>query len=134
TGNAANRGYAAGCNQGLAQARGRYVVFLNNDTVVTEGWLEGLVACALHDWPAVGLVGAVTNSCRAPQQIPADYAGPGGLEEFAARRAREYAGRALSVERLAGFCLLARREVLDQIGGFDEGYGLGFFDDDDLSV
>ena len=49
-------------------------------------------------------------------------------------RRQECAGTAKKVERLTGFCLLARREVLDQIGGFDERYGLGFFDDDDLSV
>ncbi len=35
---------------------------------------------------------------------------------------------------MTGFCLLVRRAVLEQIGGFDERYGLGFFDDDDLCV
>jgi GT2 family glycosyltransferase/tetratricopeptide (TPR) repeat protein len=132
--NAHNRGFPAGCNRGLAEARGRYLVFLHNDTVVTAGWLDGLIGWALHDWPAVGLVGAVTNCSRGPQQVEADYAGPEGLEAFAGRRARAYAGRALAAPRLAGFCLLARREVLEQVGGFDEGYGLGLFEDDDLSV
>jgi GT2 family glycosyltransferase/tetratricopeptide (TPR) repeat protein len=129
-----NVGFPAGCNQGLAQARGRYVVFLNNDTVLTEGWLEGLVRAALRDWPLVGLVGAVTNASRAPQQVPVDYRGLEGVEAFSARRLRDFAGQALEVERLTGFCLLARREVLERVGCFDERFGLGFFDDDDVCV
>lgn len=132
--NEKNVGYPAGCNQALARARGRYVVFLNNDTVVTAGWLDRLIACSLYDWPQVGMVGAVTNYSRPPQQIAVDYADLGGLEGFAARRRRAFSGQALAVERLTGFCLLARREVLEQIGGYDEQFGLGFFDDDDLSV
>ncbi len=132
--NAINRGFPAGCNQGLTLARGRYVVFLNNDTVVTPGWIDGLVRWSLTDWPRVGMVGAVTNASRPPQQIAVAYRELDQLDAFAAERAQEYAGQALVVERLTGFCLLARREVLDQIGGFDERYGVGFFDDDDLSV
>jgi GT2 family glycosyltransferase len=132
--NAANVGYPAGCNQGLAQARGDFVVFLNNDTVVTEGWLEGLVRWALRDGDAVGMVGAVTNYSRPPQQVAVDYADLDGMAAFAARRRREFAGQALLVERLTGFCLLARREALAAVGGLDERFGLGFFDDDDLSV
>jgi GT2 family glycosyltransferase/predicted Zn-dependent protease len=132
--NEKNVGFPAGCNQGLAEARGRYVVFLNNDTVVTEGWLEGLIAWALHDWPQVGLVGAVTNYASPPQQVPVDYPSLDGLGAFAARRRREFAGQALEYERLSGFCLLARREVLEQVGPFDERFGLGFFDDDDLGL
>jgi GT2 family glycosyltransferase/tetratricopeptide (TPR) repeat protein len=132
--NEKNVGFPAGCNQGLARAGGRYVVFLNNDTVVTDGWLEGLTGWAVQDWPKVGMVGAVTNSSRPPQQIPVDYTGLDGLGAFAARQRRECAGQGLRVQRLTGFCLLARREVLDQIGGFDEQFGIGFFDDDDLSV
>jgi GT2 family glycosyltransferase/tetratricopeptide (TPR) repeat protein len=132
--NETNRGFPAGCNQALARTRGRYVVFLNNDTVVPAGWLDGLVAWATHDWPHVGLVGAVSNYAPPPQLVAADYAGLDGLAAFAARRAHEYARRAVRVDRLSGFCLLARRDVLEQVGGFDERFGLGFFDDDDLCV
>jgi GT2 family glycosyltransferase/tetratricopeptide (TPR) repeat protein len=132
--NETNCGFPAGCNQGLERARGQYVVFLNNDTVVTLGWLDGLVAWSLHEWPRVGLVGAVTNYSALPQQIPIDYAELSSLDAFAARRRRAFAGKALDVARLTGFCLLVRREVLERIGRFDERYGLGFFDDDDLCV
>jgi GT2 family glycosyltransferase/tetratricopeptide (TPR) repeat protein len=132
--NAENVGYPAGCNQALAQAKGEWLVFLNNDTVVEAGWLDGLIGWATHEWPSVGLVGPVTNRSRPPQEIPVDYTSLTSLPAFAAHRQREYAGKALKVERLTGFCLLARRDVLRQVGGHDEGYGIGFFEDDDLSV
>jgi GT2 family glycosyltransferase/Tfp pilus assembly protein PilF len=131
--NESNLGYPAGCNQALARSRGRYLVFLNNDTIVTEGWLDGLVAHAEHD-RQVGLVGPVTNCASGPQQIPVDYQDLNDLPAFAARLRQEKAGSAFRVDRLTGFCLLVRREVFEQVGNFDEQFGLGFFDDDDLCV
>ncbi len=132
--NSENRGFPAAANQGLKEARGRYLVLLNNDTIVTPGWLDGLVAWSLHQWPRVGLVGPVTNASRPPQEVPTDYEATEGIDAFAARRRQQFAGQAREVERLTGFCLLLRREVLEQVGGLDERYGLGFFDDDDLCV
>jgi len=132
--NDTNVGFPAGCNQGLQRARGRYVVFLNNDTIVTEGWLEGLIRWSLFEWPKVGMVGPVTNFSSQPQQIGVDYQELSGLPGFAVRQRNKFANKAQRVERLTGFCLLVRREVLDKIGGFDERFGLGFFDDDDLCV
>src|SRR5205807_1960035 len=44
--NARNRGFPAAVNQGLEVTRGEYLVLLNNDAVVTEGWLDHLIALA----------------------------------------------------------------------------------------
>jgi glycosyltransferase involved in cell wall biosynthesis len=132
--NDTNRGFPAGCNQGPARARGRYIVFLNNDTVLTPGYLDGLIAWALHDWPAVGMVGPVTNNAPDAQKVPGADPALDTLDAFALDRRRAFAGQTLSVKRLTGFCLLVRRDVLDRIGWFDERYGIGFFDDDDLCV
>ena len=96
----------------INRARGRYLVFLNNDTIVTEGWLPGLMAWALHDWPKVGMVSPVTNYSRPPQQISIDYQELQGLEAFAAKRRKQFAGKAVQTERLAGFCTLIRPKCL----------------------
>jgi GT2 family glycosyltransferase/tetratricopeptide (TPR) repeat protein len=132
--NEANRGFAAGCNQAIAEARGGYLALLNNDTIVTDGWLDGLIACVEREGSSVGLAGATSNYANPPQLVAPDYEDLRGLETFALGRRREFAGRALRVERLAGFCLLVRRAVLESVGNLDERFGLGFFDDDDLCV
>ena len=132
--NEINLGFPAGCNQAIKYARVRYLVFLNNDTVTTPGWLETLIAWSLSDWPRTGMVGPMSNYTAAPQLVAAGYRDLAGLQPFAARRRREFAGKALEVDRLMGFCLLVRREVIREIGSFDERFGLGFFDDDDLSL
>src|SRR5436190_15283884 len=56
-----NRGFAAACNQGVAEASSALLVIVNNDTIVPPGWLSGLTA-HLAD-PAIGLVGPTTNRC-----------------------------------------------------------------------
>jgi predicted O-linked N-acetylglucosamine transferase (SPINDLY family)/GT2 family glycosyltransferase len=110
--------------QALARARGEWVVFLSDGVVLTPGWLEGLLGWATHSWPCVGLVGPTIHRGGVPRDILGDDHGPGDLLAFAARWKKEYAGKALRVEGLEEVCLLARREVLEQCGGFDESPGL----------
>lgn len=57
------------------------------------------------------------------------------LDGFARQRRRQFAGQALEVRRLTGFCLLIRQAVLTRIGGrLDEQFGLGFCEDDDVCM
>ena len=58
--------FAAAYNAGIAQCHGEFVVLLNNDTIVTEGWLGHLVSLAGVN-PLIGMVGAMSNYAPPPQ-------------------------------------------------------------------
>jgi len=131
--NAENRGYPIGVNQGLAVAKGEFLVLLNNDTIVTPSWLDGLVRVSLVVGGA-GLVGPVSNGAPPPQLVPFSFTETAELDAFALERQRQFAGQAAEFPRLTGFCLLIRRDALRKIGALDERYGTGFFEDDDLCL
>ncbi|HZP43187.1 MAG TPA: glycosyltransferase [Candidatus Binatia bacterium] len=131
--NAENLGWARATNQGIRAARGRWVVLLNSDVLVTPGWLEPLLAAAAD--PRVGLVGPMTNYAGSVAQslvTRPPYDSAAGLDAFAARWAAAHRGERRAVEKLVGFCLLVRRAALARIGLLDERFGLGNYDDDDL--
>ena len=132
--NESNRGFAGGNNQGISLARGEYVLLLNNDTVVTAGWLEAMLAvCAQH--PATGIVGPVSNRVSGPQLIEkAAYKNLPEMHIFAGNHRQANAGQSFEIARAVGFCLLARRAVIARIGGLDENFGSGNFEDDDLCI
>lgn len=130
--NVVNVGFPAGVNQGLAVADGDYVVLLNNDVLVPRQWDRDLVE-DLESHPDLGLIGPVTNRVTGPQQRPAPYVLPQFLAYAAAWRAEP--GHAVQqVPRLVGFCLMARRAVLERIGGLDARFSPGMFEDDDWGV
>ncbi len=132
--NRENRGFPAACNQGLKAARGDHLVLLNNDAVVTDGWLDQLIALAESD-PRIGMTGPVSNYAPPPQLVAgADYPDLDAMHHFAARWRADHRGKWLTTGKLSGFCLLLKRRVYEAVGGLDEGFGLGFFDDDDLAV
>jgi FkbM family methyltransferase len=128
--NPENRGFPAACNQGLRQAKGRQLLLLNNDTVVTTGWLRRQLR-ALHSDPRVGLAGPCSNCVSGEQQVPVTYEDLSGLDDFAWDWGLAHDGELTDTDRLIGFCLLLRREVLDRVGLFDERFGIGNFEDDD---
>jgi GT2 family glycosyltransferase/tetratricopeptide (TPR) repeat protein len=128
-----NRGFPAAANQGMQAAVGRQVLLLNNDTVVTPGWLTRLLR-ALDSDPRIGLVGPCSNRVSGPQQIHAQYDSEASLDGFASQWGKAHEGVLDDVDRLVGFCLLIRREVIDAIGLLDERFGVGCFEDDDYCV
>jgi len=133
--NSENRGFPAAVNQGLAAAKGEQLLLLNNDTILTTGWLCRMLDVLDSD-PKIGLVGPTSNHVGSAQQIDVDYRHLNDLDGFAwTRHSQLIAERQPLVQetdRLIGFCLLFRRSVLDAVGLLDEQFGIGCFEDDDF--
>ncbi|MDT7689160.1 MAG: hypothetical protein QOE46_1919 [Acidobacteriota bacterium] len=134
--NEENRGFVDACNQGAAIARGRYLVFLNNDTVVQTGWLEALVECAERD-PNAGAVGSMflypdgriqEAGAVVWSNGQAFHYGWGGSPED-----RRYTF-AREVDYCSGASLLVRKELFDRLGGFDRRYAPAYYEDTDLCM
>ncbi len=116
--NAENRGFAAGMNQGLEAATGRLVAFVNNDTVFPPQWASRLVA-TMDGVPDAGLVlPAVTaaGNQASVRQEPGD-----GVVTFPPFRAIP-----------SGVVYLARRDVMEELGGWNERYPVASGEDLDL--
>jgi GT2 family glycosyltransferase len=130
--NATNRGFAAAVNRGLTAAAGEFLVILNNDTIVSQGWLDRLAA-ALADG-SVGLAGPVTNRTCNQQQIDTCYRTLGQFEELGREIAATFAGRCFEIPMAAMFCTAMRRDVFQKVGLLDEQFGIGTFEDDDYAL
>ncbi len=131
--NPVNRGFSSGNNQAAYEATGEYLIFLNNDTIVTRGWVEKLLMHMQSD-SKIGLVGPVTNATGNEARIPVNYNTPEEMEAFAADRSRVMFMQSFDIRMLAFYCVMARKEQYETLGGLDERYLVGMFEDDDLAV
>jgi GT2 family glycosyltransferase len=127
-----NSGFARACNEGARMARGRYIVFLNNDTLPTPGWLEKMLELAAAE-PQVGIVGSkllfpdgriqhigvAFDGEKNPGHIYRGY--PSDIRP--AKVSREY-------QAVTGACLLVNRELFWSVGGLDETYQNSYEDID----
>jgi len=132
--NPANEGFAFAANQGLDCARGRVLAILHDDALVGPGWMRRARAALAAD-PAIGLVGPASNECAGAQRMRmVSYGGADDAAAFTELWAAEHQGELAIVPRLAGMCLILRREVMMRIGGFDTLFGWGKGADEDFSV
>ena len=128
-----NLRFLRNCNQAAKGARGQYLLFLNNDTAVSPGWLDALLA-PLDD-ERVAVVG--------PKLLFAD----GSLQEAGGILWRDASawnfGRGddpqkpaynyrREVDYVSGACLMIRHSLWQQLGGFDERYAPAYYEDADL--
>lgn len=122
--NEENLGFIKGVNQGIRTANAEWICLLNNDTIVTAGWLTEMIQAAQQN-SAVGLINPTSNSLGF-------QAGKATLEEYAAGL-KIGSGQVTNLTVALGFCQLAKRSLFDKIGLLNEEFGMGYFDDDDLS-
>jgi GT2 family glycosyltransferase len=133
-----NMGYAPANNAGLRHARAPYVCFLNSDVFPqTPDWLEHLLETASE--PDVGAVGALLLFEDGTVQHQGIEYEP--LHEFGGWTfsLHPHKGRfpatnteTEEVDAITGACLLMRTDLAQTLGGFDEGFVIGDFEDVDL--
>jgi N-acetylglucosaminyl-diphospho-decaprenol L-rhamnosyltransferase len=143
--NRGNRGFAAAANQGIAANDAPFVFLLNPDAEITGGTLAALVKVA-RERPRAGAIGCLVRNPNGTIQ-PSARRIPGLLESLmhaflgpflpGNRWSRSYTmadwdrGSEREVEWISGSAMLLRREALDEVGAFDEGYYM-YVEDVDL--
>ena len=130
--NESNVGFARANNQAAKVARGEYLVLLNDDVVVTKGWLTGLLGYFRN--PEVGMVGPVTNSCGNEACIDVPYNDVVDMDSFARDYTLKNKGKFFEIDVLAFFCTVIPRRVWNLAGMLDEQYEIGMFEDDDYAL
>jgi GT2 family glycosyltransferase len=132
---ASNRGFIAACLSGVAEARGRYLVFLNNDTIVRPDWLAALVEVFQTD-PQAGLVGA---KLLFPDGMLQEAGGivwrDGSTSSFGRTDdpTRPEYNYVREVDYCAGACIAIPRELFLSCGGFDLRFSPAYYEDADLA-
>ncbi len=133
--NGENLGFVGSCNAGAAAARGEFVVFLNNDTQVTAGWIDALLRC-FAERPACGIAGSrlVYPDGRLQEAGALVFADGSGwnVGRFEPRDAAPFRYRRRT-DYVSGAALMIRRETFERIGGFDPRYAPAYYEDADLA-
>ena len=132
--NKENLGFPKSCNIGMRMVKTKYFVIMNNDVEVTNGWLTMLLE-ALSSNPKIGILGPMTNYVSGPQHDPnAHYTCARELEQYAYEIKMRKPPRVEAFSRIVFFCVLISTELYKKIGGLDENFGLGNFEDDDYCL
>ncbi len=132
-----NAGFVDNCNHAAARARGEVLLFLNNDTLVGDGWLEALMG-SLGRRPGVGVVGSqVYGSDGGLLESGGIFWGNGDVwnhgRGFGAERWFEL-DHEREVDYVSGCAMAIRRELWQQLDGFDTRYRPAYCEDADFCL
>ena len=142
--NETNIGYTKSINRGLRESRGMFIVTLNSDTIVTRGWIHGLVR-SLMTVPKAGIAGPLSNAASW-QSVPKVKTEDGAFAinevplgqtpEFVSRLVQSHSERKYPrVPFVNGFCFMMKKDVLKNVGYLDEErFPLGYGEENDYCI
>jgi len=122
--NQSNLGWVKSVNKGIAYSKAEYACVMNNDTLVYPGWLSEMVNIAEKE-NEIGIVNPIW-------ELPKNYCAAKG--DYFKNVIRKQQGKFMETDWARGFCFLVKRKVLEKIGGLDEIFSPGYYDDWDFSL
>jgi N-acetylglucosaminyl-diphospho-decaprenol L-rhamnosyltransferase len=115
-------GFSTNNNMVFRQAQGRYLLMLNDDTLVQPGALDGMVEF-MDAHPRAGVVGArLLNPDGSNQPAFADFPGPGDFLQPLLTRLQPNkwdVAAPIRVDSVCGACMMVRRQVAESVGVLD---------------
>jgi GT2 family glycosyltransferase/glycosyltransferase involved in cell wall biosynthesis len=134
--NERNQGFIRSCNIGAKAAKGQYLYFLNNDTEVTEGWLDALLR-TFSDFPGTGLAGSKLVYPDGRLQEAGGIIWQDGsawnFGRFQDPQLPVY-NYAREVDYCSGASIMVPKSLFEELGGFDEHYLPAYCEDSDLAL
>ena len=130
-----NKGFVGSCNFAASQARGKYLLFLNNDTRVLPGWLDEIIG-SFELFPKAGLVGSkLINADGSLQDAGGIVSRDGTVSNYGRGESPErpefcYARRA---DYCSGASIAVVASAWEEVGGFDFFYAPAYCEDLDLT-
>jgi GT2 family glycosyltransferase len=129
-----NRGFSGGMNWGVAQARGQWLLLVNNDTIFPTGAIDALKRVIREAPSDVAMLGPVTNAAGNGQRLWQPGATHAQWLETGCWLHENPSRQLMPAYRCDFFCIAIRRDVWDELGGLDPAFGLGYYEDFDFSL
>ncbi|WDP89413.1 MAG: glycosyltransferase family 2 protein [Desulfobacter sp.] len=131
--NIENRGFAGGNNDGVRRAKGDIVVLLNSDTVVPPNAI-GKLSSLLDSNQTWAMLAPVTNEAGNEQKIYSEASDFKKIIEDGHSWCRHSNEDCFESPRLDFCCVAIKKNIYTQLGGLDESFGLGYYEDTDFSL
>lgn len=137
--NKENLGFIKTVNKGMTFSN-KDIVLLNSDTIVTFGWLKNLHDCAYAD-NSIATVTPLSNNatiCSVPNicqynKIPEGY----NIQQFGLlveNVSKDSGKNCVKIPTAIGFCMYIKRNIIEEIGIFDEKFGMGYNEENDFCM